>query len=153
MGKFKTEGSVGIIGFANFIREETDQFNGYGVEKSFLAAQSAGAFLPQGDFIAPHALSESYGAEAGFRFWVNNNSNGTKNKTSAGSGVFVGSFYWSLTGLLKLEGKRMLCLFRITIICIMLIAQIRKIKHLALGNQDIELLMVDCFILMSLNLL
>lgn len=96
MGKFKTEGSVSINAFANFINENTSQFKGYSIAKAFESAESGGTYLPQGDFVAPHALSEGYGAEAGFRFWINNNASGTKNKASAGSGVFLGHFYSEL---------------------------------------------------------
>lgn len=94
MGKFITEGPVGLNNFASFINENTKQFKGYSISKAFESAQAGGTYLPQGNFIEPHALSESYGAEAGFRFWINNNGSGTKHRTSALEGYFYSELKW-----------------------------------------------------------
>lgn len=97
MGKFQTEGPVGVDGFVNFIREVGAPVETNSLGQGFNSAENIGAYLPQGDFIAPHALSETYGAEAGFRFWVNNDGRGTKNTrslTSEQDGFFYSELKW-----------------------------------------------------------
>jgi hypothetical protein len=93
MAKFQTEGPVSVNSFINFINENTAQLRGSSLKNSFDSAKLGGTFLPQGDFVAPHALSESYGAEAGFRFWVNNDALGIPNYSSSRAQVFDGHFY------------------------------------------------------------
>lgn len=93
MAKFQTEGPVSVNNFINFVNDNTAQLRGSSLKNSFDSAKLGGTFLPQGDFVAPHALSESYGAEAGFRFWVNNDAAGIPNYSSSRARVFDGHFY------------------------------------------------------------
>jgi len=93
MAKFQTEGPVSVNNFINFVNDNTAQLRGSSLKNSFDSAKLGGTFLPQGDFVAPHALSESYGAEAGFRFWVNNDAAGIPNYSSSRAQTFDGHFY------------------------------------------------------------
>lgn len=106
MGKFQTEGPVSVNGFINFIKENTAQQQGNSLKKAFDSARDGGTFLPQGDFIDPHALSESYGAEAGFRFFVNNDANGTPSYKSSRSTAFYGHFYSELKWYMETGGVK-----------------------------------------------
>lgn len=93
MEKFRTEGPVSVNSFISFINLNTAQKSGNSLKNSFDSAKIGGAFLPQGDFDKPHALSESYGAEAGFLFYVNNNGKGTPHYSSSHARPLVGHFY------------------------------------------------------------
>lgn len=106
MGKFQTEGPVSVNSFINFIKDNTAQQQGQSLKKAFNSARDGGTFLPQGDFIDPHALSESYGAEAGFRFFVNNDGNGVPHYRSSRARQLSGHFYSELKWYMELGGVK-----------------------------------------------
>lgn len=98
MAKFQTEGPVKIVDFLNFVNRNTAEFSGSSLSSAFSSAKKGGVYLPVGDFDSPHAASETYGAEAGYSFWTNNDGNGARNFNASRarplSGHFLSEFLW-----------------------------------------------------------